>query len=121
MPKAGRNPSRPAFGMRRVVRGAPIGRAANTESRHLMSIGFGIFLFAVGAICAFALNVDLGWIDIKTVGYILMGAGVIITIIGIALLARRRSVASTTRSGVDPVSGERVTRSETSAPEDPRV
>ena len=51
----------------------------------------------------------------------LMGAGVIITIIGIALLARRRSVTSTTRSGVDPVSGERITRSETSAPEDPRV
>lgn len=87
-----------------------------------MSIGFGIFLFAVGAICAFALNVDLGWIELRTVGYILMGAGVVITIIGIALLARRRSVASTTRTGVDPVSGERVTRSETSAaPDDPRV
>lgn len=85
-----------------------------------MSIGFGIFLFAIGAICAFALNLDLGWIEITTVGYILMAAGALVTIIGIVLLARRRSVNSTTHTQVDPASGSRVTQHESTAPEDPR-
>ncbi|RFA09841.1 hypothetical protein B7R54_11960 [Subtercola boreus] len=77
-----------------------------------MSLGFGIFLFAVGAILAFALDVTVSWIDLKTVGYILMGAGFVIVIIGIALIARKRSSTATTRSAVDPVSGEQITRSE---------
>ncbi|RFA11586.1 hypothetical protein B7R21_12895 [Subtercola boreus] len=77
-----------------------------------MSLGFGIFLIAVGAILAFALDVTVSWIDVKTVGYILMGAGFVIVIIGIALIARKRSSTATTRSAVDPVSGEQVTRSE---------
>ncbi|MDX2377476.1 DUF6458 family protein [Microbacterium sp. LRZ72] len=83
-----------------------------------MSIGFGIFLVALGAIFAFALNVDLGWIELTTVGYILMVAGVVITIIGIALLARRRSARSTTQTTVDPATGERITRRDASAPDD---
>jgi hypothetical protein len=83
-----------------------------------MSIGLGIFLFVVGAILTFALNITLDWIDLDLVGYILMGAGVVITIIGIGLLARRRRTVTTERSGVDPVAGERVTRRSTEA--DPR-
>jgi hypothetical protein len=78
-----------------------------------VSIGFGIFLFVVGAILAFALNVEVAWIDLNLVGYLLMGAGTIVTIIGIALLARRRSSVTTERSGVDPVSGQRVTQRQT--------
>lgn len=80
-----------------------------------MSIGFGIFLFVVGAILTFALNISLDWIDLDLVGYIFMGAGVVITIIGIALLARRRRSITTERTGVDPVAGERVTRRSTEA------
>lgn len=80
-----------------------------------MSIGLGIFLFVVGAILTFALNFELSWINLDLVGYLLMGAGVVITIIGIALLARRRSVTTTERSGVDPVSGTRVTQRSTDA------
>ncbi len=74
-----------------------------------MSIGLGIFLFVVGAILTFALNFDVEWIDLDLVGYLLMGAGVVIAIIGLALLARRRSV-TTTHTSTDPVTGERVTR-----------
>lgn len=80
-----------------------------------MSIGLGIFLFVVGAVLTFALNITLDWIDLDLVGYLLMGAGVVITIIGLALLARRRSVTTTQRTGVDPASGERVTRRSTDA------
>jgi len=79
-----------------------------------MSIGFGIFLFVVGAILVWALNFSVDWIDLDLVGYILMGAGVVVVIIGIALLARRRSSISTTRTGIDPVNGERVTQQERS-------
>ncbi|PJJ71327.1 hypothetical protein CLV46_0870 [Diaminobutyricimonas aerilata] len=78
-----------------------------------MSIGLGIFLFVVGAILTFALNVSLDWIDLDLVGYLLMGAGVVVVIIGLILLMRRRSAVSTTRSAVDPASGERVTQQRT--------
>lgn len=74
-----------------------------------MSIGFGIFLFALGAILAFAVNVQLDWINLSTIGYILMVAGVVTVIIGVVLMSRRRSV-STSHTTVDPVSGDRVTR-----------
>ena len=40
-----------------------------------MGIGASIFLIALGAILAFALNVDLGGIDIQVIGWILLLAG----------------------------------------------
>lgn len=83
-----------------------------------MSIGSGIALFVIGAILAFAINIPLDWINLDLVGYILMGAGALIFLIGIILLVRRRSSVSTTRSGVDPASGERITRQSTSTTDD---
>jgi len=53
------------------------------------------------------------------VGYILMIAGAIVIILGIVLLARRRRSVSTSHTSVDPGTGERLTRREHSAPEDP--
>ncbi|MBX3193892.1 MAG: hypothetical protein KF727_02180 [Microbacteriaceae bacterium] len=79
-----------------------------------MSIGLGIFLFVVGAILTFAVNVSVDWIDLDLVGYLLMGAGIVITIIGIALLARRRSAVTTEHTVVDPVTGERTAQRSTS-------
>ncbi|WP_189084711.1 DUF6458 family protein, partial [Agromyces mediolanus] len=81
-----------------------------------MSIGFGILLFVIGAILAFALNLTVDWIDLQLVGYILMGAGVVIVIIGIVLLARRRRSIATSQTSIDPATGDRVTRTERSAP-----
>ena len=71
-----------------------------------MSIGFGIFLFALGAILAFAVNVSLDWIALSTVGYILMVSGVVMVIIGGVLMARKRSSVTMQRTQVDPASGE---------------
>jgi len=84
-----------------------------------MSLGLGIVLFAIGAILAFAVNVTLDWIDLQTVGYILMGAGAIVIILGIVLIARRRNTVSTSRTSVDPATGDRVRRDETSTPDGP--
>jgi hypothetical protein len=78
-----------------------------------MGIGTGIFLFVVGAILAFAVNVSVSWINLDLVGYLLMGAGVVVFLISLVLVLRKRSSVSTTRSEVDPAGTERVTRSET--------
>lgn len=75
-----------------------------------MSIGSGILLFVIGAILAFAVNVEVEWANLDMIGYILMGAGALIFLLGIILMARKRQSVSTSRSSVDPVSGERVTR-----------
>jgi hypothetical protein len=43
-----------------------------------MGLGVGIFLIAVGAILTFAINADTnGAVDIDTVGWILMGVGLV--------------------------------------------
>jgi len=73
-----------------------------------MSIGTGIVLFVIGAILTFALNFETQFIDLDLVGYILMGAGVVVLIIGLVLLARRRQAVTTSRTGTDSVTGERV-------------
>lgn len=75
-----------------------------------MSLGTGIVLLVIGAILAFALNVQVDWIDLHLVGYILMIAGAVGIILGIVLLSRRRRSVATTRTAVDPATGERVTR-----------
>ena len=73
-----------------------------------MSIGTGVVLFVIGAILTFALNFETGFIDLDLVGYILMGAGLLVFVIGLVLLARRRQAVTTSRTGSDPVTGERV-------------
>jgi nitrate reductase gamma subunit len=78
-----------------------------------MSIGLGIFLFVVGAILRFAVNVQVSWINLQLVGDFLMVAGGVVVIIGIVLLLRKRSSVTTVRTAVDPASGESVASRET--------
>jgi len=80
-----------------------------------MSIGTGVVLFVIGAILAFAINVQVEWADLELIGYILMGAGAVVFVVGIVLLMRRRRTDSVTRTAVDPAAGERVTRRSTNA------
>ncbi len=74
-----------------------------------MSLGTGIVLFVIGAILVFATDIQLDWINLDAVGYILMIAGIVGVVLGVVLMMRRRQTVSTTRSAVDPVSGERIT------------
>lgn len=83
-----------------------------------MSIGTGIVLFVIGAILTFAINVEVEWANLDMIGYILMGAGAVVFIIGLILVARRRQSNSVTRTSVDPASGSQTTRRSTSAPDD---
>jgi Zn-dependent membrane protease YugP len=75
-----------------------------------MRIGSSIALIVIGAIVAFALNIQLAGIDLRLIGYILMAAGVVLLIISLAVAFGGRRTTTTTRSGVDPASGERITQ-----------
>ncbi|MDJ0337325.1 DUF6458 family protein [Cryobacterium sp. PH31-O1] len=79
-----------------------------------MSIGLGIFLLVVGAILVWALDITVTGVDLQLVGYILLAAGALVTVLGIALMTRRRNSVSTTRTIADPANGEQVTRRENS-------
>lgn len=58
-----------------------------------MGIGAAIFLIAVGAILAFAVDWYVAGIDINVVGWILMAAGVVGLIVTTVIWGRRRSGA----------------------------
>ncbi|MBT2473374.1 hypothetical protein J7E68_01965 [Microbacterium sp. ISL-103] len=76
-----------------------------------MGIGSGIALFVIGAILVFALNIDTGgYVDLDLIGYILMGAGVVVFLISLILVMRSRRTETVDRTAVDPATGERVTR-----------
>ncbi len=75
-----------------------------------MSIGTGVALFVVGAILTFALNFETSVIDLDLVGYLLMGAGLVVFVIGLVLVTRKRTSVSSVRTTADPVTGERVSQ-----------
>jgi len=75
-----------------------------------MSLGAGIGVFVIGAILAFAVNVEVTWVDLRLIGYILMAAGAIGIIIGIVLLTRRSRSDTVSRTAIDPATGESVSR-----------
>ncbi|KQV07641.1 DUF6458 family protein [Leifsonia sp. Root112D2] len=76
-----------------------------------MSLGAGILLIVIGAILTFALNLDVTWIDLHLVGYILMAAGLVIVILGIVLMVRKRSTVVTNRT-IDARGREQLSESE---------
>jgi len=75
-----------------------------------MTMGGGIALIVIGAILTFAINLENSFVDLDLIGWILMGAGFIVFVIGLVLILRRRQSVSTARTTADPVSGERVSQ-----------
>jgi hypothetical protein len=65
-----------------------------------MSIGASIFLIAVGAIFAFAVHADLGWLDLQAVGWVLILAGLAGLVITQVVRSRRRRAQAITRRQV---------------------
>ena len=86
-----------------------------------MSIGAGVALFVIGAILAFAVNVELEWVNLDLIGYILMAGGAVVFVIGLVLMMRRRRTDTVSRTAVDPAANERVTRQSTSTTPDDTV
>ena len=60
-----------------------------------MGIGVGIFLLAVGAVLAFAVDASVNGIDIQTVGVILMIVGALGIVVDLIIFAPRRRTAVT--------------------------
>jgi hypothetical protein len=79
----------------------------------IMGIGSGIFLFVVGAIVAFALNFTVSSLNMNLIGYLLMGAGVLIFLISLVTVFKKRSSTVTTITAVNRDLGEKVTEHET--------
>jgi hypothetical protein len=70
---------------------------ADDEGGEQVGIGGSIFLIALGAIFAFALDINVGWLDINVVGWVLMLAGVVGLILTLWFWqSRRRQVVTTT-------------------------
>jgi len=68
-----------------------------------MGIGGSIFLIAIGAIIAFGVHVQMGWLDLAVVGWVLMLAGFVGLVLTLWLWnTRRRRVI---RHEVPPVAG----------------
>ena len=55
-----------------------------------MGIGASILLLAVGAILTFAVDAQVAGVDIKVIGWILMGAGVLGLLLTLLFFAPRR-------------------------------
>ncbi|MFI2714643.1 DUF6458 family protein [Micromonospora sp. NPDC018662] len=66
-----------------------------------MGIGTSIFLIAVGAILTFALNANVGGVDLDVVGWILMAAGVLGLVMTTLVWGRRRQVVTTVDQPVE--------------------
>ncbi len=84
-----------------------------------MSIGVGILLFVIGAILAFAVEVDLPGIESTTLGYILMLAGLLVAVLSYALAqrgTRREVVREAPRERVVEQPRERVVERRTDEP-----
>ncbi|HET9517799.1 MAG TPA: DUF6458 family protein [Actinoplanes sp.] len=66
-----------------------------------MGIGGSIFLIALGAILTFAVNADIGVLDLSVVGWVLMIAGFAGLVITIWFWQNRRRAV-----GTDPAAGQ---------------
>lgn len=75
-----------------------------------MGIGASIFLIAIGAILAFAVDASLGGLDLDVVGWILMGAGALGLVMTTLIWGRRRETVAPAERVVttEPVEYRRV-------------
>jgi hypothetical protein len=58
-----------------------------------MGIGVSIFLIAVGALLVFAVEYQLGWLDVTAAGWVLMVVGVLGLLLTLVLWGRRRAAS----------------------------
>lgn len=69
------------------------GTAQDTEEADV-GIGAAIFLIAVGAIITFAVDLQVDWLNLEAVGWVLMVAGVVGLILTLTVFRRRRRVVT---------------------------
>ena len=77
-----------------------------------MGIGVSVFLIAVGAVLAFAVNLTVSGLELDTIGVILMVVGAIGLVVSLIMFGgwNRRSVVEETYVDEPPVAGRRIGR-----------
>lgn len=66
-----------------------------------MGIGLGVFLVVVGAILVFGVNASVAGLDLTAIGYILMGAGLLVIILSLLVFMPRTRRARRTAITTD--------------------
>lgn len=61
-----------------------------------MTIGTGIVLIVLGAILTFAVNVQVEAVNLDLIGYILMGGGALVVVLGLIMMTVRRDRSART-------------------------
>jgi protein-S-isoprenylcysteine O-methyltransferase Ste14 len=84
-------------------------------------IGGGVLLVVVGAILAFALEIDIPGIDDDMIGWIMMVAGLVLFVVGLVLSARSRRTTVAARTVDGGVPREHVTETRRSGDVPPQV
>jgi Na+/proline symporter len=74
-----------------------------------MGLGVGIFLIAVGAILAFAVKATVSGLDLVMIGWILMGAGVLVMLLSALIFMPRTRRARSTAVTTDQYGRQAVT------------
>lgn len=59
-----------------------------------MGIGVSIFLIAVGALLVFAVDYQLGWLDVTAAGWVLIVVGALGLLLALLFWSRRRAAAN---------------------------
>ena len=73
-----------------------------------MGIGLGVFLLIVGGILAFGVKASLTDFDLTTIGYILMGGGVLVIVLSLLVFMPRTRRARSTRIQTDAAGGQAI-------------
>ena len=74
-----------------------------------MGIGLGILLIVAGAILAFAVDTSVSGVDLHLIGWILMGAGVLVILLSLLIFMPRTRRARSTSVTTDPLGRQSVT------------
>lgn len=74
------------------------------------SVGGGIALILIGAIIAFALEFDIGGVNIALIGYLMIAAGAVLAVVGLVTTLTKRKTHSEVHR--DPKTGSEVAETE---------
>lgn len=74
-----------------------------------MGIGLGVFLIIAGAVLAFGVKAQISDFDLTTIGYILMGGGVLVILLSLLIFMPRTRRTRSTAITTDPYGRQAVT------------
>jgi membrane protein implicated in regulation of membrane protease activity len=74
-----------------------------------MGIGLGVLLIVAGAVLAFAVSASVSGVDLQLIGWILMGAGVLVIVLSLVIFMPRTRRARSTAVSTDQFGRQSVT------------